>query len=597
MGYELRQEDIYGLASQLNAQTIRKGDELNFKRCPYCNGGGHDDETFSINLISGAYKCLRAKCDVQGHFVQLARDFNYPLDFGDDKPKKYKQLPQVKFEIRDTAIKYLVGRGISEPIAREYKITTGNKDKNVMVFPFYDENNVLTFIKYRKLNYVKGRDKNKEWCESGAEPILFGMAQCDTNLKRLIVTEGQLDSLSVASAGFRNAVSVPTGQSGFGWVKRCYEWMDNFDEIIIFGDNEHGHITLVDGFVKHFGQKKLKVVRSEDYLGEKDANDILQKYGTVAIKDCIDNAQEILVTAVKKLADVEAVDLESLEHIRTGLYELDKRIGGIYMGQVVVLTGKRGEGKSTLASQIIANALDQSDNDGQPYSVFIYSGELSDYHFKRWLDLQIAGTRNIVTTINEYNDETYSLTAETVEKINAWYNDRAYIFDNTAVDNEDVKLLETIEMAIRRYNTKLILIDNLMTALDVDMDKELYRAQSEFVNAIKRMAVKYNVAIILIAHPRKTPRGEKLDNESISGSGDITNRVDTVITYGRDGDIQGQSKISIVKNRLTGRTAEGIIVEYSKKCKRIVCAGNNVERDRVYGCFVDKPEDDTLPPF
>lgn len=78
-----------------------------------------------------------------------------------------------------------------------------------------------------------------------------------------------------------------------------------------------------------------------------------------------------------------------MEHIKTGIYDVDKAIGGMYLGQVILITGKRGEGKSTLASQIFANAIDQG------YSVFAYSGELPDYHFKNWIDLQIAGSQNI----------------------------------------------------------------------------------------------------------------------------------------------------------------------------------------------------------
>ena len=112
----------------------------------------------------------------------------------------------------------------------------------------------------------------------------------------------------------------------------------------------------------------------------------MRRYGKNAICHCIENADFVPVKAVKKLSEVESVDLEKLEHIRTGIYNLDKVINGLYMGQVIVLTGKRGEGKSTLASQIVANALGQTDNEGQPYSVFVYSGELPDYHFKRWLD-------------------------------------------------------------------------------------------------------------------------------------------------------------------------------------------------------------------
>lgn len=600
MGYTMNSDDVYGLASALGAQTHTKGNELFFKRCPYCNGGGHDDNTFSVNLVTGAYKCFRYSCNKQGHFVEMARDFNYPLEFDNGKEKTYKKLPQVEFKSKDRAIEYLKSRGISDVVGYEYKITIGNKKPNVLCFPFYNEKNILTFIKYRNIEYSKEKGGNKEWCEKNCKPILFGMAQCDSEHKRLIVTEGQLDSLSVASAGFKNAVSVPTGQSGFTWVAFCHDWVDSFEEIVIFGDNEKGHITLVDGFLKHFGKKKLKVVRSEDYLGEKDANDILQKYGASAIKTCIDNAVELMTNHVIRLDDVESVDLESQEHIRTGIWEVDKVIGGLYMGSVTVLTGRRGEGKSTLASQIIANALDQTDPNGQPYSVFIYSGELPNYHFKRWLDLQIAGSNHISTSINDYGTEVYDLAEDTVSRINAWYHNRAYIYDNNIVmselDTEDKEsLIQIIEKEIQRHDVKLILIDNLMTAIDVDLDIDLYRAQSKFVNIVKRLAMTYNVAVLLIAHPRKGNDEGRLTNESISGSGDITNRVDTVLTYTKNKDKPEYGKIGIVKNRLTGNVAEAIEVKYGKKSKRIGC--NNTEWEKEYSCFKISKAVEDMPPF
>ena len=77
MSYKLQTNDIYGFANSIGAETHRKGDELFFKFCPYCGGDGHDKDTFSINLNSGAFKCFRSSCDKSGHFVQLARDFGY----------------------------------------------------------------------------------------------------------------------------------------------------------------------------------------------------------------------------------------------------------------------------------------------------------------------------------------------------------------------------------------------------------------------------------------------------------------------------------------------------------------------------------------
>ena len=59
----------------------------------------------------------------------------------------------------------------------------------------------MQFVKYRKTDFDREKDKNKEWCEANCKPILFGMAQCNDKFDRLIITEGQIDSLSVAAAG------------------------------------------------------------------------------------------------------------------------------------------------------------------------------------------------------------------------------------------------------------------------------------------------------------------------------------------------------------------------------------------------------------
>jgi len=602
MRYEFKSEDAYALSYKLGAETHLNGNELFFKKCPYCNGGEHDKNTFSINLESGMFKCFRATCGKQGHFVEMARDFNFQLDYG--KQNNYRALVQKEITVRDNAIEYLKSRGISEKITKQYKITTCTDNSNTLVFPFFDENGIMVFVKYRNIKFDKSKNRSKEWTESNTKPVLFGMMQCK-DFDRLIITEGQIDSLSIAECGIDNAVSVPTGACGFTWVPHCWNWVNKFSEIIVFGDCEKNKITLVAEISKHFQNKRIKVVRECDYLGEKDANDILLKFGKEAIIECVKNAEIKPVQAVKKLSDVKSIDLDNLEHIKTGIYDIDRAIGGMYPGQIIVLTGKRGDGKSTLASQICANVLEQK------YNLFIYSGELPDYHFKRWLDLQIAGSNNIITSKNEYGDETYSISNDIIEKINLWYNDKAYIFDNSVILNEvdkkeelsekPITLLGTIEKAICQYGIKFILLDNLMTALDVDLSNDLYRAQSEFLKDLKIMAIKYEIVVLLIAHPKKTQQGQQLDNESISGSGDITNRVDLVMTYSKNTDTDAeeyQSKIAITKNRLTGRlliNEKSVKVKYSNKSKRIVCENDN--SNKKYSFEISEIKEIEPPPF
>lgn len=572
--YEFKTSDVFDFAVFVGAETHEKGGELFFKYCPHCNGGGKDTDTFSINLASGVFKCFRASCDYHGHFVELARDFGFKLE---QEQTKYKKLPQKTIESKPKAIQFLESRGISADVCRRYNITTQKDNENILVFPFYDEQSIMQFIKYRKIDFVKGKDKCKEWCEKDTKPILFGMAQCE-DFTRLVITEGQLDSLSLAECGIKNAVSVPTGAVGFTWLSHCWDWVNRFNEIVVFGDNENGKITLIETLEKRI-QGKVKCVRPEDYLCEKDANDILRKYGKEAIIKAVDNAQLREVKYVKRLANVEAVNLSELPKIKTGIRNLDRVCGGLLMGHITLLSGKRGEGKSTLMSQFVAQAIDQGN------AVFVYSGELPNYHFKNWLDLQIAGNKNIQTRINEYGDNEYYLLPNTVEKINEWYYDKAYIFDNSSVtDDEYEGLLKVMVDAICRYDVKLVCIDNLMTAMECDANTDLYRQQSTFVKNLEKLAQQYDVAIVLVAHPKKT-QGD-FDNDTVSGSSDITNAVSFVLNYQRAKDDEScDSKLMITKNRMNGKLLTGensIKLYYSEKSKRIL---SNELENIDYGCF------------
>lgn len=583
----MKREDAFRLADALGYDTRVKGEELEFKKCPYCHGGYHNDEwTFSVNLESGAFKCLRSSCNQQGHFVELCRDMNFPL-VTDDLPR-YRELPQrPKPESKDAAVEYLKSRGISEAVTRKYHVTVWKDDDKVLAFPFYTPDGKLVFVKYRRTDFDKSKHKNKEWSEKGTMPILFGMDNCE-DFERLVITEGQIDSLSVAEAGIKNAVSVPTGQGGMTWFRPCRDWLLQFKEIVVFGDCENGHVTLIDNLKKKLpAGVVLKVVRIADYLQEKDANDILRSYGADAVRKCVENAEVERADVIKQLSDVRTVDLNKIDKITTGITELDRVIRGMAAGQLVVLTGKRGEGKSTFMSQIIAEALDQR------RTVFVYSGELADFHFKRWLDYQIAGDSEITETQDKYGDPEYSLPDETVKAISDWYRNQAFIYDNSFFaanpDMEYEALVETVERAIIKYGVDLVCIDNLMTAMEIVTEQNnLNLAQSNFVGKLKSIATRHGVVIILVAHPKKGSANDiQDDNDLVAGSSDITNKADIVLKYSRFDDDSGEadSIIKVTKNRLVGtlrtRNEDAIRVKYSPKSKRIT--GVKDWANKVYG--------------
>lgn len=583
--YEFKDSDAYDFARHVGLETNERNGELFFKTCPYCKPRPTrgNIKTFSINLSTGQFKCLRASCGASGNMVTLSKDFNFSLGNEVDeyyRPKRqYRKIPTPKEPIKPKpeAVQYLEKRGISESVAEKYQITVQKEKANILVFPFYDENGALQFVKYRKTDFDKLKDNNKEWCEANTKPILFGMMQCNDKFDRLIITEGQLDSLSVATSEIENAVSVPTGAMGFTWIPYCWNWMNKFQEIIVFGDYEKGSISLLDE-LKNRLKNSIKHVREEDYIDCKDANEILMKHGAAQVRKCVENAIPLPVKRLVPMSQVKRSDIFKIPKLKTGITQLDRLLyGGLPFGFVHIIAGKRGDGKSTFASQILANAKDQG------YGIVAYSGELMNSNFMAWMDFQVAGPQNIVENRNPDGTPHWFITNSNQEKINTWYGDDCLIYDDSIVDGDEKEdLLKTIEDAICQHGIRVVLIDNLMTAMDLDADPgtDKYECQSRFVKKLARIARRYEALILLVAHRRKN--GFTTDaNDEISGSADITNLAGIVVSYDRDKDSDNMLDrlLIVAKNRLFGKlNFDGYQLHFNEKSKRIYGDFDDVNR-------------------
>jgi len=272
----------------------------------------------------------------------------------------------------------------------------------------------------------------------------------------------------------------------------------------------------------------------------------------------VNDAEVQVNLRIKNLAEVENVDLDRLPYYATGIKSLDEAIGhGFHDGELIILTGKCGEGKSTFASQIIAKMIKNG------LKTFCYSGELPAPTFKAWIDKQICEGGNTEAARNAAS---------------AFYDKKCYIYDNSSVLDENEEVFSLMAEAIKFLGCKFILIDNLMTAMEMKSAEDLFRQQSNFVTKLTKYAKGFNVIIMLVAHPKK---GDSDDNDSISGSGDITNRANIVIRYQRKSkklEDDNKSLIKITKNRTTGKLNwEGIPVTYEPESMRIHEDGEPVE--------------------
>ena len=143
------------------------------------------------------------------------------------KPKTEIVSPQNKAEA------YLKSRGFSKETWERRKVSSDEKGN--IVFPYY-ENDELVMLKFRIPQKYNGKGQ-KAWREEGGKPILWGMDLCNPTLP-LVITEGEYDTLALDEAGIENVVSVPSGSSDLTWVELCWDWLERFNKIILWGDND-----------------------------------------------------------------------------------------------------------------------------------------------------------------------------------------------------------------------------------------------------------------------------------------------------------------------------------------------------------------------
>lgn len=222
------------------------------------------------------------------------------------------------------------------------------------------------------------------------------------------------------------------------------------------------------------------------------------------------------------MEDIQYLDLKNLSAIPTGHEVFDRKALGFILGEISIVSGLNGSGKSSWLNCITLNAVQRG------FKVAMFSGELMKEKVKTWLN-QVAAGREFVRKVYGY-DDFYYVPKDVTAKIDAWTKDKIFLYDNKYGRNWS-RLLESIKNVVEQKGVHLLILDNLMT-LDLDaFSGDKNEKQSSLVNSLADLAKQANIHIILVAHPRKSLTF--LRREDIGGSGDITNLADNVYVIHR----------------------------------------------------------------
>lgn len=484
----------------------------------------------------------------------IVRDFNLNIDIIiNDTDRKLKKAPTKHNNYTENILSYCGKRNISKSTIDYVGVKENN---NCVVFEYKNELGEHLANKYRKTKKSEGP---KMWFEKGTNVnTLFNMDKVNVS-EPLLITEGEFDCLSAIESGFKNTVSIPSGVNSTNeWITSNWTFIEQFEEIIIWFDNDEAGIKGAREVFNRLPNASVKIVRCEI---ANDINELLHKYGKMAILKQIEKATTPTLEGVATLDMIEDFDVHEAETLKTGIDDIDTDLIGMVFGSLNVLSGRNGSGKSTILNQIyIAEAINQG------YKTFLFSGELIGGNVKYWLLQTLANEEQFAEYTAKDGHKYKKVTIQAKEKIVQDVKDRFFLYDSD--DYRIEAIIEKMTILAKRYGVRVFIIDNLMTLESSLKDK--YEAETDTVKKLKNFAKKYNAIVHLVAHPRKSIN-ENISKDDVSGSANITNLADyvTVIERNFDKDKEYDASLNILKNRHTG-----VNVEMKLKF--------NIERKRFY---------------
>ena len=332
---------------------------------------------------------------------------------------------------------------------------------------------------------------------------------------------------------------------------------------------------ILDDFKKRFiedlhNKLQRNEIQYKDYIKRVEATNKINISGT----------KENAIIEIDQIED----DMKVVEHIKSNIFELDKKVKGFALGELSVWSGSNASAKSTFLNEMAIESVNQG------YKVAIYSGELTPPRLLKWIIMQCAGKKNMFydrVKDNWYVDNEYK------KIIKSWLKGKLFIYNND-LGNKASNIIEQLKLCIQKNDIKVLILDNLMSMDLKNLGDNKYETQSLLVQKLSALAKELNIHIHFVCHPRKAT--SFLRKEDIAGTGDLTNIADNVYIMHRvNEDFKVRTKemfkwkednpiyqftniLEICKNREFGWQDEMIGMYFERESKRLLNFQNETKK-------------------
>jgi twinkle protein len=205
---------------------------------------------------------------------------------------------------------------------------------------------------------VRFADKTFTILGNGSGMPLFGQHLWRDGGKMVVVTEGEIDALSVSQAQGNKwpVVSIPNGAaSAVKSLKQHLDWLEKFESVVLMFDNDDPGRKAAQECAQLFTPGKCKVAT----LARKDANEHLKAGEVSAIIDAMWGAKEYRPDGIVTLDDLRDELTKPVDWGRPWVYEtLTKETYGRRDGEIYFIGAGTGVGKTDFLTEQIAHDLE-----------------------------------------------------------------------------------------------------------------------------------------------------------------------------------------------------------------------------------------------
>lgn len=481
-----------------------------------------------------------------------------------DKGVGATQAPLPSEFIKGTA-KAIPTRGLKQETCKKYKYnTTTYKGREVQVATYRDlEGNPI----FQKVRFVD----NKEFITIGkSKPLLYGMHLFSGNNKKLIITEGEIDCLSVSQVvnGYP-VVSIPNGAQGAKKaIQHNLEWLERFEEVVFCFDMDEVGQKAAKECASLLSIGKAKIMK----LPLKDPNEMLQ-YGRIdelykATWNGIEYRPDGIVSGSELWDEIDKPVSYGLSYPFPTLTELTY---GIRTSEMIVFGAGTGMGKTEFFKEIEAHLLLE------------HKQNIGIIHLEEQTKETILGLMSKHSSIKfhlpnaEYTEEQKRKAFDETIGTN-----RVFIYDNFGTTDLDT-IKTTIRYMVKGKDCKYVFLDHITALADgLEDGNNVNQYMRKVVSELANLTRELDFTLFTISHLRKsdnkkTPHeeGGRVHLDDLHGAAALKQWSSFVIGLERnqqaeDETVRHTTTLRILKDRYTGLAAGNkIAVRYNKETGRL----------------------------